>query len=144
MTGRAARPRCDLMIMFGFVRDCAFRASLGARSATRLPVLWSWAGWGDCQGGWSVTGVAFRYSFMPFVGYLGDLALTSHTAGGNGRPSETAAVALAGRIPPFAARLAQDSAGADAAGWSGLVAPARPDGRRWKGRARGSWRPDER
>ena len=91
-----------------------------------------------------MTGVAFRYSFIPFVGYLGDLVLTSHTVSGNGRPSETLAVALAGRIPPFAARLAQDSAGTDAAGWSGLVTPARPDGRRRERRACGSWRPDER
>ena len=58
----------------------------------------------------SVTGVAYRHSFIPFVGYVGDSVLTGHAAIGNGRPPGAFPVTLAGRIPPFAARLAQDSA----------------------------------
>ncbi len=114
-----------------------------------MPVRGAELGWDGCQGGWSVTGVAYPYSFIPLAGDLGDFALTGHTAIGNGRPPGGLAVTFMGRTPPFAARLDQGSAGADmprgaheAAGRAGLAAPVVPDVGRWEGRAFGSWRPD--
>jgi hypothetical protein len=91
-----------------------------------------------------VTGVAYRQSFIPFVGYVGDSVLTGHAATGTGRPSGAPPDTLAGRISRFAVPLAQDSAGADVAGRSGLAAPVRPASRRWTRRACGSWRLDGR
>ena len=91
-----------------------------------------------------MTGAAYRHLFIPFVGYLGDSVLTGHAAIGNGRPPGALPVTLAGRMPPFAARLAQDSAGADAQGRSGLAALVRPADRGWKRKAYGSRRLDGR
>ena len=106
-------------------------------------------GWDGCQGGWSVTGVAYPYSYIPLAGDLGDLVLTGHAAIGSSRASEALTVTFMGLTPPFAARLAQGSAGADVprgahevAGRAGLAAPVGPDGGRWEGRACGSGRPD--
>jgi hypothetical protein len=115
------------------------------------PVRGAELGWDGCQGGWSVTGVACLYSFIPLAGDLGDLVLTGHAAMGNGRPPGGLTVTFRGETPPFAARLALGSAGADVprgahevAGRAGLAAPAVPDGGRREGRACGSWRPDGR
>ena len=82
-------------------------------------------GWDGCQGGWSVTGVAYPYSYIPLAGDLGDLVLTGHAAIGSSRASEA--------LPRGAHEVA---------GRAGLTAPVGPDGGRREGRACGSGRPD--
>jgi hypothetical protein len=77
-----------------------------------MPVLGLGLG-GMTARGWSVTGIAYPYSFVPLAGDLGDLVLTSQAATGTTRPPGGPAVTLMGRTPLFAARLAQDSATAD-------------------------------
>jgi hypothetical protein len=76
----------------------------------------SWGGL-TAKGGWSVTGVAYLYSFIPLAGDLGDLMLTGHAVIGNAR---------------------------EVAARAGLAAPVIPDGSGREGRACGSWRLDGR